>query len=169
MAFDSADLAFGPYTATYDGNPVGLVEGVWRLQSVAHISAIRGSRFGEPILDGIYRGPDHFAIALFKEWNANIRDMLWPFDTASMGQSGKIGRSAFDMSKQLILSAISGTQSAVVGPTTRTYPNVLFAPEHNMELVMGNEERNVPIVFIAFPTVVTPGDSELQHFTEVNP
>ena len=163
MAFGT--WACGPYTATYNGNDVGLIEGVWRHQQTAEAADIRSGRFGDSVIDGIYRGGNCFAVAVFKEWTANIRRMLWPFDTV-LGDSGKHGRSMVDMSSVLLLTAIAGTPAATAGPATRSFPRAIFSPGHNKEVLLGNEERNVPIVFRCYPTVVTPGDTDLRWYTD---
>jgi len=149
-----ADFSFGPYTAAYGASgsevDIGLLEGPKRIQISGHARDVRADRFGDSVIDGIFRGGDCFILIVVKEWNAATKAILWPFST-DLGLTGKIGRSMTDMAKSLVFTAIPGVPAATLGPATRTFPSAIFAPEHNKEVIMGNEERNVPLVLRAYP------------------
>ncbi len=163
MAAAFGNYAVGPYTGTWSTNDVGEIEGVYRVQQSASAQDIRAGRYGDSVIDGVYRGGNVFVVATFKEWTANIRDMLWPFGV--MGLSGKVGRLMTDMAEILELTAITGTPAATHGFATITFPKAVFSPEHNQEIILGNEERNVPVVFRCYPEEVTDGDSALRWYT----
>lgn len=161
--------SFGPYTLKYGTSgsevDIGLHEGPVRMQITSHARDVRADRFGDSVLDGIYRGGDCFLLFVLKEWDAAAKAAMWPFDT-DLGLSGKIGRSMTDVAKSFVLTAIAGTPAATNGPATRTFAKAIFSPEHNKEVIFGNEERNVPLVLRCYPTEVTAGDSVLRWFTD---
>jgi hypothetical protein len=132
-----------------------------------HAQEVRASRFGDTVIDGVYRGADVFQIAVIKEWTEAIRDAIWPFDEA-LGNTGIHGRMLTDMYGQIILTAIPGTPAAAVGPLTRTYPIAGLSPEHNVDVTFGSEERNIPIVFRCLPTI-TVATSVAVHYTDTEP
>lgn len=171
MAFGT--WAFGPYTATIatnaDGSTpvdIGLNEGPHRFIQIAKGANITPNRFGDSVVDGIYRGANCLIQMSLKEYTAAVKRIIWPFSPTDLGLTGIIGRANSDIGRQLILTAISGTPAATNGPATRTCPLAIFAPEHNMELIMGNDERNIPLVCQILPALVTAGTSQLRHFTD---
>lgn len=163
MAFLTQSV--GPYTATFDAVTLGDFEGSIREQFTAHGQPVRASRFGESIIDGVYRGGDCFVLMSLKEWIAGTLDAMHPFD-ANMGESGVIGRLMSDIAAALVLTAVTATPAAATGPATRTYSKALFTFEHSREIVFGSEERNVPVTFIGFPTEQSATTSELTWFTD---
>ncbi len=158
--------AAGPYTATWDTNDLGDVEGGWIYQRQASGVIIRADRYGETPIDGIYRGGQFLLITIIKEWTAATRSMLWPFSPTDEGLVGATGRSFVDMSKQLVLTAVTGSLAATNGPATRTIPRAIFAPEFNQSVLMGNDQRDVPIALQIFPTEVSASSSDLRLFTD---
>ena len=168
MAFFDADFSFGAYGAAYGGKEVGLLEGIVKFQQTAHAQDVRCSRYADSVIDGVYRGANAFITLQIKEWNADTKRIMWPFNTEDLGTSGIIGRSMFDMAKPLVLTAVQGTPAYLKGPRTRTFPRVIFAPEHNIEVIFGAEERNVPILLRVFPVVDNPASAILRWFTDKN-
>jgi len=166
MAF--ATWAFGPYTGVYGSSPtdIGLNEGPHRFIQIAKGANITPNRFGDSVVDGIYRGGNCLIQMSLKEYTAGVKKIIWPFSPTDLGLTGVIGRAMSDIAQQLVLTAISGTPAATNGPVTRTCPLVVFAPEHNMELIMGNDERNIPLVCQVLPALVSAGTSQLRHFTD---
>ena len=156
--------AFGPYTATYGAADIGLIEGPHNLSSINHAVDRRAGRFGDSVVSGIYTGGDNFVQFVLKEWTAAVKTILYPWGT--IGQSGVIGRAMEDLAAALVLTAIDGTPAKTNGPVTRTYPLAILVPEHNLEVLCGNVERNVPIVMRCYPAEVTPGSNELQWFAD---
>lgn len=171
MPFNSKELAFGHYEATYDGNDMGLIEGVRRVQQTAEGIDIRADQYGSSVIDGIYTGANMFLLMTVKEWiqaNPSVASPEWPF--GEMGNSGVHGRSYYDLSKQIILTAVDGTTAKTFGPTTRTIPKCIYSPGHNSEHRLGNEERDILIVFRIYPQDESgsPFDSLLGWYTDVN-
>jgi len=168
MAFGT--WAFGPYTVDYtpaggEKTAVGLLEQHITMNQPAFAQDVMASRYAESVIDGIYRGGNVFVQLILKEWKTGSKNVMWPFD-ATLGQSGKIGRAMSDIAGSLLLTAIAGTPAANNGPATRTFPLACFSPGHNKEVLFGNVERNVPIIMQCYPAEVTPGDSELQWFSD---
>ncbi len=162
MPFDTP--GFGPYTVTYNSVDIGLMEGPLTNSSINHGIVRRASRYGDSGISGIYTGGDNFVQIILKEWTTAVKSILYPWGT--IGQSGVIGRALEDLASALVLTAIVGTPARTNGPVTRTYAKALMTEEHNLDVLMGNVERNVPVVLRCWPTEVTPGSSELQWFVD---
>ncbi len=157
-----ATFAYGPYTATYNGNAIGEFEGSLEHFQTGHAREYRSSRFGDSVVGGVYTGVSCIFLARLKEWTAFTKAALWPFDSL-LGDSGVIGRAMEDMALQLVLTAVTGTPAATNGPVTRTYPLAILMPEHNQQVLLGTEQRDVPLVFRIYPTEVS---GELRFFTD---
>jgi len=142
----------GAYTATYKGVDIGTFEGALRQNQTMHAQDVRASRFGDTVIDGVYRGSNVFQVATIKEWTEAIRDTIWPFDE-ELGNTGIHGRLLTDIAGALVLTAVPGTPAVTLGPATRTYSLAVLAPEHNAEVTFGTEERNMPIVFRCYPAI----------------
>lgn len=160
-----ATFAYGPYTATYNALSIGEFEGSLEHFQTGHAREYRASRFGDSPVGGIYTGMSCFLLARLKEWTAATRAAMWPFDSL-LGDSGTIGRAMEDMALQLILTAVVGTPAAVNGPLTRTYPLAILMPEHNQQILLGTEQRDVPLVFRIYPSVIASVPDELRFFTD---
>ncbi len=165
-----ASFAAGPYTATYSaddapGSPagkgqgarsLGLVEGVRRWQRILEARPVHSGAFGSTVIDGVYRGGQCFCLMTFKEWTDAVKDALWPLGD-SFGEVGPIGRLLTDLAGQLVLTALPDTPAAQNGPATLTFGKTILSPGHNSEVVLGAEQRDVPIVFRCFPYVSGSG------------
>lgn len=155
--------AAGPYFGTYDASDFGEVEDVILMSTIFSAEAVQSQRYGSSTIDGVYQGGNMFLSMTFKEWGATTRAIFNPFSPTDLGLSGIIGRMNTDIAKQVILTAVSGTTAKEEGPSVRTIPKVLYSPEHNAEYRFGAVQRDVPIVFIVYPTVVS---GELRWFTD---
>lgn len=156
------EFAPGYYNMTYDGDDPGLVQGVRQLRRKYKAQIISADLYGDTQLDGVYRGSDVFLRMIFKEWNATVRKILWPFDT-DFGDLGIPGKLLTDFAKSMVLTALTGTPAATKGPATVTATLALLAPENDVEVIMGNEQRDVPVLIQCFPYVVSTG--RVAHFT----
>lgn len=156
--------AVGAYSATFKAVTIGTFESSLRQNKTMHAQDVLASRFADTVIDGVYRGANVFAIAVIKEWTEAVRDAIWPFDE-ELGNTGIHGRMLTDIAGALVLTAITGTPAATIGPVTRTYPLAVIAPEHNTEITFGNEERNIPVVFRCLPTI-TVSTSVAVHYTD---
>jgi hypothetical protein len=148
-----ATFAYGPYTATYNDLPIGEFEGSLEHFQIGHAREYRSSRFGDSPVGGIYTGMSVFFMGRLKEWTAATRAAMWPFDSL-LGDSGVIGRAMEDMALALVLTAVAGTPAATtLGPATRTYSKAILMPEHSQQIVLGTEQRDVPIVMRCYPVI----------------
>jgi len=166
-----ATFAAGPYSATYNtdeasGDPagkgegtrdLGLVEGVRRWQRVLEAHPVRSSAFGKTEIDGVYQGGQCFCLMTFKEWSNAVRDAVWPFGKR-FGCIGQVGRMLTDLAGVLTLTAQPNTPAATAGPATLTFRKAILSPGHNSEVVLGAQQRDVPIVFQCFPYIDAQGD-----------
>lgn len=157
----------GAYSVTHNAVDVGLFEGALRQNQPMHAQESLASRFGDTVIDGVYRGTNVFAIMVVKEWTESVRDVIWPFDEA-LGNSGIIGRMLTDIAKVLVFTAIPGTPAATNGPLTRTYSLAVIAPEHNTEITFGAEERNIPVVMRCLPAI-TDSTGIAIHYVDTEP
>lgn len=149
MAGLGGTIAFGPYTMTYDGNDVGLSEGPKRLTIASKAKLIYADRYGDTAIDGIYTGGDWFLTVIFKEWTANIRAAIWPFGT--FGEIGVPGKKLTDLAKVFVLTAVAGTPAATAGPATLTCHLAVPSEGNSSEILLGNDQRNVPVQFRLYP------------------
>ncbi len=167
MAAITGDFPTGPYTATWNGNSIGLLEGVIRHTQSPIALPIRAGLYGQTIIDYILQGAGMFVTVIIKEWNANTRAALWPYGTNEgiVHEAGVlIGAGAY--AKALVLTAVAGTPAAVEGPATRTYPLTFPLPGHNLDMTFGAVERNIPVVFGVLPEDNSGGDQKLIFFTD---
>jgi hypothetical protein len=152
--------------ATYPGGgagpyATGLVEGVRRLSRRPQARLFQADAYGDTDIDGVFRGGNASLSIVLKEWTANIRAMLWPFggnnSTADFGAIGVanapgIGKLLTDMAGQIILTAATGTPAAgTLGPATITFAKAIMSPDTDIEILMGAEPRDIPVVFKLFP------------------
>lgn len=177
MAF--GDFSSGPYVATYDrptgtgAVSIGLVEGPRALQRVNEVQDMRTDLFGATVIDGVYRGGQCFVSMIFKEWNDNTKDALWPYDSDFGGHGDPVGRLQSDIAGVLLLTAVPGTPAAEDhGPLTLSFPLAILAPQNNISVSLGSVERNVPILFRCYPDGVVSaggGVNDIRWFTETDP
>ncbi len=144
------DFAPGYYDMTYNSLATGLVKDVRRLRRRSRASAITADKYGDSMVDGVYRGGDCFLMMTFIEWNAAVRAVLWPYDT-DFGAMGPCGRLLTDLAKVIVLTAEAGSAAAAEGFATVTANKAILAPENDVEVIMGNENRDVPVLLQLFP------------------
>ena len=150
MAGLAGTVSFGQYSATYDGNSIGLTEEPKRLQFSPNMEPITSDIYGkDTLLDGVYAGGNVFVLLVLQEWTAAIRVALWPWGT--MGDMGIVGRRVTDLAKQLVLTAVTGTVAATVGPTTLTFPLAFPAAGNQIDIILGSQPRNIPLLFQCVP------------------
>jgi hypothetical protein len=141
-------FAPGYYTMTHDGTAIGLVEGVRRLRRKHNSQMFSADKWG--LIDGVYKGGECFLSMIFKEWDAEEISAIWPFASA-LGDVGQNGRLLSDIAKEVILTAEAGTPAETHGPATITAELAILAPENDLEIILGNEQRDVPILFQLLP------------------
>lgn len=152
--------AFAPgyYTCTYGSTPadLGLVHGVRRLRRRYRAQPIQADRFGDMQIDGVFRGGDVFLQMIFKEWTAAVKAALWPFDS-DFGDIGSMGKLLTDLAAPLVMTVESGSPAATTGFSTVTAALAILAPENDVEIIFGNEQRDVPVMLQLFPYLVSTG------------
>lgn len=130
---------------------MGLVDGVRRLRRRRKGTPIMADKYGDSKIDGVYRGGDCFLAVTFKEWTSQIRSALWPFG-ADFGAMGQVGRLEAGLSRQIVLTAEAGSLAAAAnGPATITADLALIAEENDIEIILGNEQRDIPVLFQLLP------------------
>lgn len=151
MAFANANFAAGPYTMTYDGTTVGLLnsDGIRHFQRGKR-KLITVNQHGQTPVDGIEQGVEAFLQLTFKEWNAKTRLAMWPW-SATLGQLGTVGVLTTSLTKAIVLTAVAGTPAASIGPATITYPYATLAEENDVGFLMACDERDIPILFRLLP------------------
>lgn len=149
-------FAPGYYAMTYDGADCGLVEGVRRLRRKSKGQPISADKWGDTVIDGVYRGGDCFLQVTFKEWTSTVRGILWPYD-ADFGDIGQCGRLWSDLAKAIVLTAQSGSPAATNGPATITANLAMIAEENDIEISLGNEQRDVSVLFRLLPYNISTG------------
>lgn len=145
MAF--ANFSPGSYTVSYGGNDMGLVHRPSILRAQTHGIPISVDLYGNAVVDYIYRAREVYVMCTFAEWSANLRSMMNPFGSAH-GDIGLVGRLASDIAASLVLTPVASTPAATLGNNTFTFSKALVAPQNNIEYVLGNVERNIPVMFL---------------------
>jgi hypothetical protein len=156
-------FAMGHYSMTYDpvgstgATNCGLVKGVRLLRGRHSYRMMTADQWGDTEIDGIYRGQNWSLQVTFKEWNAVVREAICPFAATAgdWGGLGTIGQLAAARGGPIVLTPVSGTPAATNGPTAITIQNAVLAPENDIDIILGNEERDIPVLFKIFPTVVS--------------
>lgn len=158
MAF--ATFAHGPYSATLNAVALGLTEGPIRISETLHGEPIRCDKYGQAIIDAIALGKDAYVSIILKEWTTGAQSAI--FQLANIGTTGLIGRNLSDIAQSLVLTALASTPAATNGPVTITASKAVLAPGMNREILLGNVQRNTPIIFQLLPS---ESSSLLTHFT----
>ena len=165
-------IAVGNYAVSYTpaGGSVlaaGCTEGPIRHRQRQLSQPVRCDAYAETEVDGIYTGIDMRVVIVFKEWVAATKAIFWPWDT-EYGQLGLHGRLLSDMAGVLLLTAQTDSAAYNLGPRTRTYHKAILAPGQDLDIPMGNVQRDMPVAFQIFPVFVG-STSELKHFTDTQP
>lgn len=147
-------FAPGYYAQTIDTSPVdcGLVEGVRRLRRRFKWEPIRADKWGDTTIDGVYRGGDCFLSVVFKEWKAPVKSIIANmFVPADLGAVGEVGELVTNFAKTTTLTAQAGSPAAAAGPATITAALAITASDNDMEFLLGNLQRDVPVLFQLLP------------------
>ena len=142
-------FAPGYYEMTYNAVSVGLVEGVKTLRRSYDAQIINTDKFGSSV-DGVYKGGVCFLAMTLKEFKLPETNMLWPFGS-DFGAVGQNGRLLSNIASPIILTAEAGSPAATEGPATLTASLAILAPQNDVNMLMGNEQRDIPILFQLLP------------------
>lgn len=164
-------FAPGPYTMTYNALPVGLVRDNGKLLRWRFMGKeMTADLYGMTVIDRIYAGARVFLGPIyFKEWNANVRAMIWPHSATpgALGQLGVPGTLASNKAKVITLTPVANTPAATAGPTLITANLAFPADENDVEMLMGCDERDVPVLFELLP--YDSGGGTIVFFTVTQP
>lgn len=166
MAVITGDFPPGPYQVTYKATDIGLMEGPIRHQQNIIALPIRASLWGQNIIDYIVQGGGVFVIIVVKEWDAGSKAFMHPYDAGSHGIFPITGVLINTFFGALVLTALAGTPAATEGPVTRTYPLAGLMPGHNIDVVFGPVERNVPVVAAVLPEQNSTQVGQPKFFTD---
>lgn len=133
-------------------NP-GLIEGPRRLRRRYLGETMQADSFGKTVIEGIYQGFDVFLLCTFKEWTSQVRNIIFPFSTVGNGDLGVIGRLHSDLAGDVTLTVTANTPAATNGPSTIRAQKCIIAEENDLEFLLGNEARDVPVLFRLYPYV----------------
>jgi hypothetical protein len=139
----------GHYAMTHDGDAVGLVtSGGQNLRWRPSKKKIQDtSIYGDTLIDGIYRGMTGVQLLVtFKEWNAAIREIIWPYN-ATLGVNGIVGQLDSDLAKAIVLTAQSGSPAATNGPTPFTASKAIISDLNDINILFGPDEHDIPVLF----------------------
>ena len=83
-----------------------------------------------------------------------MREAICPFAATAgdWGGMGTIGQLADARGGPIVLTPVSGTPAATNGPTQITIHSATLAPENDVDIILGNEERDIPVLFKIWPT-----------------
>lgn len=155
--FNTAGASSDPAGKAAGARDLGLVEGVRSVSRTVEGKDIRADLYGDTVIDGIYTGGQMFVSMIFKEWTAQVQDALWPFggDTAGdFGNLGVVGDLMTNLAGVLTLTAVADTPAAgATDSAVITISSAVISPGHSFDVPLGNDERNVPIVFRCYPVV----------------
>lgn len=130
----------------------GLVEGVRRLRRRHKWEPIKADKWGDTTIDGVYRGADVFLSMVFKEWKTPVKDrILNMFSPTDVGAVGEVGELITNFAKEIVLTAQAGSPAAAAGFATLTASLAITAAENEIEVLMGNLQRDVPVLFQLIP------------------
>ena len=140
----------GPYTVTYGGSSLGIVEDAPALEVVSSYDPITGDNLGDALQDGVYRGGNCFVDLVLQEYDAaGALAAFWPWN-GTLGRVGQPGVLLSSFSASLVFTAVAGT-TASANPATLTSTNAVLAPGFPVRLLFGSRLRNVPIRFQLLP------------------
>jgi len=147
---------FGVYTATWNGVSIGdtTVDGFKLIYSVLEKKLSPTQTYGDTYIDGIFRGGNCRISFTLAEWVAGGKALLWPH-TGGSGFDGTfttVGKRISGFSSALVLTAAAGTPAAAAGgPATLTSAYAKLASDTDIDLLLGPDNRDIPIVMDLLP------------------
>ncbi len=154
----------GSYTATWNTAAIGLVQGPYILRPSWIADGVFADQYGGMKIDDLYLGQDQLLLFIMKEWTASVRSILWPFATNPL-EIGNLSRAVVkdNIAKQLVLTAVSGSLvDTALGFQTVTIPYSIIAPGSDIDIPMGNVERDIPIVMQCYPFIDTSDSNKIK-------
>lgn len=144
----------GPYSVSYGGTSIGKIaaeDGIV-IEQTAIKQLIRGDNLAQTVQDAVYQGMDVFAeFTLIEFENAVAQDALWPYDTAAPGDMGQVGRLDVALTKQLLFTAVAGTEAAGGAWFTITCDRAIVAEGFPLRLLFGARLNAIPMRMRLYP------------------
>lgn len=169
MALISPSIPSGAYTGTWVidsvARDIGLFEGPIRHQQNLIAQPVMAHQWGRTIIDYVIQGGGFFGVIVLKEWTTYTKKFIWPFGSTH-GIVDEPGKLFSSYTAQLVLTAVTGTPAATLGPVTRTYPYVATLPGHNLDITMGPMERNVVVAVAVLPEPSGSGSYKAKFFVD---
>jgi hypothetical protein len=168
MSAGNEQLAAGQYTVTWEGLNLGIFEGDAGVPTLDHNVKAEmvdnTSAYAKMTIDAIYQGADFGMNMTCIEWNAGMRNALWPYANA-LGTAGVIARRLYDLSGGLVLTVTAGTPAAVTGPSIVSAAHAILQPNFVPRITFGPLLRRVPLRFLLFPYDQNPPNNVVGHLT----
>lgn len=143
----------GPYTNTYNSVSIGIAREGWRLQFQALKRLIdQTDAYGRAIVDAVYQGMNCTLTLQAVEYAAKVTTPAWPY--GALGVLGQVGRLDSDLAVAIVLTAVAGTPAATA-PATFTANKAIISENNNSGWLFGPENRETPIAFRLYPSVVS--------------
>lgn len=146
----------GRYSSTYNSNTLGIARAGYSLDFQFKDEALdETDAYGLSTIDLIRRGADCHLSAILKEWLTGSKAILWAIGGGTLGKiftaAVPAGSFAYDSAQALVLTAVSNTTAATLGPATLTASKAYPAANYNPEILLDSRLREVPIRLILFP------------------
>ena len=141
----------GRYTATWNALATGQVADGFRLTPQIFMRNITGDAGGDAVQDAVYRGMGiEIGFTIIEYDGAAVQTLIWPA-SATIYDMGVLGRLAVagSMAKQLILTRVSSSTTAT--PASLTLPATMLKENYPVNLLMGNDLKEVPLMLRVFP------------------
>lgn len=142
----------GPYTHAFNAYNLGETKEGARLIQTVSKEAVRGDRYGDSILDSVYRGGNIQLAADGIEYSKAL-NAFWPY--AQVGQMGLVGRMdvASGIYSPYVMTAVPGT-TAAAAPGSVTGATATIDENWRGELMFSSRLRTVPIMMRFYPYLV---------------
>ena len=141
----------GQYSATYDGAALGQLEDGFEVEYGQVIQDIMSDMF-RAREDGVFQGIEMLVrFVLMQPTAAGVANLVWPW-SASVGQTGVIGRLMSSMAHPLVLTACAGTTAS---PATITFTRAVIWTDR-ITSKYASEVRKIPVNVAVLPVPVSP-------------
>ena len=139
----------GTYTATLNGNTLGVTEGGFEIENINFGERIIGDNLGQSMQDYVYQGGDVFISMVLEEYNAaGAAAAFWPW--AVWGTIGQVGRLATAVGTALVLTDVAGTAAAGL-PASISVTKAILAPGFSVRQLLATRLRKIPLRLQALP------------------
>ena len=141
----------GPFTATYGGNPIGVMEDGIELEFVNSQEEVIGDNIGTTIQDTVWLGGNLFLNIVLSEYSATgIKALIWP-QHATLGNIGVIGQLGTNFDAAFVATPITGTSANL----TYTFASTILAPGFDVRIPLKARLRKIPIRILVLPENVS--------------